>query len=53
MNEYECICGHIWIDDANYGCPMCGDRYNVVRRRYKIQQPQTFAKRKKEVKTRG
>lgn len=46
MKEYECICGHVWIDDVNYGCPMCGNRADVVWREYEIQQPKTFANRK-------
>ena len=45
MNEYECQCGYVWIDDQNYGCPMCGERIEVVRRDYIIKQPSEFSTR--------
>lgn len=35
MNEYECQCGYVWIDDHNYGCPMCGKQDDVIRRDYR------------------
>ena len=43
MNEYECTCGYIWIDDQNYGCPMCQNYNDIIRRDYVIPQPETFA----------
>ncbi len=49
--EFECVCGHVWLDDANYGCPMCSTRMNIVRRNYKILQPEKFGKRKKRLDT--
>ncbi len=45
MNEYECECGHVWLDDRNYGCPMCGTRDDITRRDYVIVQPESFAHR--------
>ncbi len=45
MNEYECECGHVWLDDRNYGCPMCGKRNDITRRDYVIAQPESFAHR--------
>ena len=45
MNEFECTCGYVWIDDHNYGCPMCGKRDDVIRRDYVIKQPEQFAHR--------
>jgi predicted RNA-binding Zn-ribbon protein involved in translation (DUF1610 family) len=47
MNEYECQCGHIWIDNANQGCPMCGNREDIIRRDYVIKQPEMFGHRHK------
>lgn len=43
INEYECTCGYVWIDDANYGCPMCQNHVNIIRRDYVIPQPENFA----------
>lgn len=46
MNEYECQCGYIWIDNHNYGCPMCGKQDDVIRHDYIIRQPITFDRKK-------
>ena len=45
MNEFECPCGYIWIDDQNYNCPMCGEQDDVIRQDYIIKQPEQFAHR--------
>ena len=42
MNEYECTCGYTWIDDHNYGCPMCSKQDDVIRRDYVIKQPREY-----------
>lgn len=48
--EYECICGYVWIDDQNYGCPMCGAKEQIVRREYTIKQPCEFDRQYKKRK---
>ncbi|MCK5615782.1 hypothetical protein KAR91_78690 [Candidatus Pacearchaeota archaeon] len=42
MFEFECRCGHIWLDNRNLGCPMCGKQEDVIRRDYVIKQPYEF-----------
>lgn len=44
--EFECICGHIWLDNINQGCPMCGKYEDVIRRDYTSPDPESFGKRK-------
>lgn len=43
--EYECICGHIWIDSENNGCPMCYETVDISVQPYEIKQPNTFNKK--------
>ena len=42
--EYECICGHIWIDDQLQNCPMCGERNDVTISNYESLPPEAFNK---------
>ena len=46
--EFECQCGYVWIDDHNYGCLMCQNHTDIIRRNYNIRQPCFFGKRKKD-----
>lgn len=43
--EYECICGYIWIDSKNNGCPMCGKTTGIITKPYEIKQPKEFSKK--------
>lgn len=45
--EYECVCGHIWIDNENNSCPMCCERNDIVASIYKSLPPEKFADRTK------
>lgn len=46
--EFECYCGYVWLDDKNYGCPLCEARENIIRRDYVIPQPETFNRKYKK-----
>ena len=45
MYEYECICGYIWIDDAqtywsnSHTCPMCGEQMRIIVELYESLSP--------------
>ena len=39
LYEYECSCGHIWIDNENNGCPMCYEEVNTTAEPYKSLPP--------------
>ena len=45
--EFECSCGHTWIDDQNCGCPMCQNHEDIIRRDYIIPQPEMFNRKYK------
>lgn len=45
--EFECDCGHIWIDDHNLGCPMCQNHNDIIRRDYNSLPPETFNRKYK------
>jgi len=37
--EFECACGHIWIDSENQGCPMCGEQVQITAEKYESLPP--------------
>jgi len=37
--EYECICGYVWIDSENQGCPMCGEQTQITAEKYNSLPP--------------
>lgn len=43
--EYECICGHIWIDSENQGCPMCSEQTQITAEKYESLPPESFDRR--------
>lgn len=40
--EYECICGHIWIDSEKQACPMCGEQWDIITEPYESLPPESF-----------
>lgn len=48
--EFECKCGYVWLDDQNYGCPLCQNHEDIIRRDYVIAQPETFNRKYKRGK---
>ena len=46
--EFECICGHVWIDDTNDGCPMCGEKIQIITESYDSLPPEGFSKHQKK-----
>jgi len=46
--EFECICGHVWIDDTNNGCPMCGEKIQIITESYDSLPPEGFSKHQKK-----
>lgn len=45
--EYECTCGHIWIDSEKQNCPMCGEQTQITVSDYESLPPESFADRTK------
>lgn len=43
--EFECPCGHIWIDSKGQACPMCGNTLDMSVIPYNTKHPDTFGKR--------
>ena len=43
--EFECLCGHIWIDCQNTGCPMCSEKDGIAVKQYEIPQPKNLSKK--------
>ena len=37
--EFECVCGHVWIDSERLPCPMCGDDTNITAEPYESLSP--------------
>ena len=42
--EFECPCGHIWIDCQNTGCPMCSEQVGITAKPHDIKQPNRSAR---------
>jgi len=45
--EFECVCGFVWIDCENNGCPMCDETNKITVESYESKHPSTFANRTK------
>ena len=43
--EYECICGYVWIDSENNGCPMCSEQTQITAEKYESLPPENFSKK--------
>lgn len=43
--EFECECGHTWIDSQNNSCPMCSNEVGITAVPYETKPPNKFGKR--------